>query len=255
LREFTTFKTFSQLSDWFKHKIHLSNKITTAIMFKQIIAILFFASSVAATGGKKSGSMKSSSDEMEYLTLYITNLSVRQPFAAFFVMTHNDMVGPLYKFGYPSSDALAKLAETGSPAGLVDKFSEADGVGEAFAFNEGAPYFGGDSLTIEVPVSEEYPYVTIATMAIHTNDCFVAINGMKLKKGDTLFLPGLDSGSEENNENCGSMPGPACADFPGNTADGNGEGFVHVHQGFFGIGDLPDARYDWRNPMAQVKVM
>eukprot|EP00545_Synedropsis_sp_CCMP1620_P007956 CAMPEP_0119006942 /NCGR_PEP_ID=MMETSP1176-20130426/2653_1 /TAXON_ID=265551 /ORGANISM="Synedropsis recta cf, Strain CCMP1620" /LENGTH=213 /DNA_ID=CAMNT_0006958979 /DNA_START=198 /DNA_END=839 /DNA_ORIENTATION=+ len=206
--------------------------------------------------GKMMGDSSSSSDDtVTTLTLKITNISVRQPFAPFFAMTHNEMADPLYEFGSPSTDELAMLAETGNPAGLVGLYTAMDGVGDVFAFNEGFPYFGGDSLSFEVNVSEDYPYVTIAAMAIHTNDCFVAINGMMLKKGDVLFLPGLDSGSEENNELCGSIPGPACSSVDGNTADGNGEGFVHIHPGFFGIGNLPDGRYDWKNPMVQVKVM
>jgi hypothetical protein len=74
-------------------------------------------------------------------------------------------------------------------------------------------------------------------MTIHSNNCFVAINGMMLGKGDMLFFPGLNSGSEENsNKNCASMSGPACTTVLGNTTDGNGEGFVHVHRGFFGLG-------------------
>ena len=89
-------------------------------------------------------------------------------------------------------------------------------------------------------------------MFINTNDCFVAINGMKLSKGDVLYLPGLDSGTEENNELCTSIPGPACPMGSGNVRSGNGEGFVHVHPGFFGVGDLAEERYDWRNPMAQI---
>jgi hypothetical protein len=70
-----------------------------------------------------------------------------------------------------------------------------------------------------------------------------------------LDTPGLDSGTEENNENCSSIPGPNCtAIAPGNTADENGEGFVHVHRGVIGVGDLP-LDTDWRNPMMRVAVM
>ena len=37
---------------------------------------------------------------------------------------------------------------------------------------------------------------------------------------------------------------------------GGGEGFVHVHRGFFGIGDvLSQAGYDWRNPMVRYEIM
>ena len=131
------------------------------------------------------------------------------------------------------------------------------GVDDAFIFNAEAPYFGGDTLEIEVEVSRQYPLVTIASMAINTNDCFVALNGVEVYNGLVIDAPGLDAGSEINNERCDSIPGPACADseLTGNMADGDGEGFVHVHRGFFGIGgELSAQGYDWRNPMMRVEV-
>ena len=93
-------------------------------------------------------------------------------------------------------------------------------------------------------------------MAINTNDCFVGAAGILLEDGLELYLPGLDAGSEENNELCNSIPGPACADIDtDNVRSGNGEGFVHVHRGFFGVGpDLSQVGYDWRNPMLKVEV-
>lgn len=94
-------------------------------------------------------------------------------------------------------------------------------------------------------------------MAINTNDCFISINGVPLESGDVFTGVGYDSGSEENNEECDSIPGPACANInTNNFADGNGEGFVHVHRGFFGIGaDLTASGYDWRNPMVRFEVL
>ena len=32
------------------------------------------------------------------------------------------------------------------------------------------------------------------------------------------------------------------------------EGFLHVHDAIHGIGDLPTSSWDWRNPVAQVRV-
>ena len=95
-------------------------------------------------------------------------------------------------------------------------------------------------------------------MAINTNDCFVSLNGVPLKPGDAFTGVGYDSGTEENNESCDSIPGPACAKInPFNYADGNGEGFVHVHRGFHGIGPdgLSAAGYDWRNPMVRWELL
>ena len=132
------------------------------------------------------------------------------------------------------------------------------GVGAAFAFSEGAPYFGGDSVYIDIPVDPYYPYVSVATMAINTNDCFVAINGQMLMSGDVFTGVGYDSGTEINNEDCASIPGPACADIDtNNVASGEGEGFVHVHRGFFGIGPsgLAADRYSWLNPMVRWEVL
>jgi len=86
-----------------------------------------------------------------------------------------------------------------------------------------------------------------------------------------LNLPGLDAGSEENNELCTSIPGPACSPESGNVRSKNGEGFVHVHRGFHGINEgnmhlakldngangrpLSQVGYDWRNPLMRVTVV
>jgi hypothetical protein len=35
---------------------------------------------------------------------------------------------------------------------------------------------------------------------------------------------------------------------------GDEEGFVHVHAGIHGIGDLVAADRDWRNPVAQIAI-
>ena len=42
----------------------------------------------------------------------------------------------------------------------------------------------------------------------------------------------------------------------GNERSGNGEGFIHIHRGFLGVGNdgLEPMRYDWRNPMMRVAV-
>ena len=135
-------------------------------------------------------------------------------------------------------------------------YEDMPSVGEAFAVADGAPYFGGESFVIELDYDHRYPYISLATMAIHTNDCFVAINGRRIKRGDVFTGPGYDSGSEANNELCSSIPGPACPMGSGNVRSGGGEGFVHVHRGFFGIGDvLSQAGYDWRNPMVRYEIM
>ena len=192
------------------------------------------------------------------ITVKVTNLSFQQPFGGFFVATHNQLTPPLFVLGDESSPELARLAEDVNPEPLVSLYKDLPGVDEAFSFSEGAPYFGGESVEIDIPYDPAYPYVTVASMAINTNDCFVSINGVALESGDVFTGVGYDSGSEENNERCDSIPGPACAEInEANFADGNGEGFVHVHRGFFGIGPdgLTTSGYDWRNPMVRWEVL
>ena len=70
-----------------------------------------------------------------------------------------------------------------------------------------------------------------------------------------LKRSGPNSGTEENNESCDSIPGPACPAGSGTVQSGNGEGYVHIHRGFFGIGGtLSQQGYDWKNPVIQIEV-
>lgn len=251
------------------------NKVICKMLFNKLIAGLFLILTtkvqarvlypMGGNGGKKKKMMnnkKSSKSEYKkgYIKLRITNISFQQPFGGFFVATHNDKAPRLFTLGSPASPELARLAEDGNPNPLVDKYSRLASVGEAFAFTTSAPYFGGQTLEIEIPYDKKYPYVTVASMAINTNDCFVSINGRRLKSGDVFTGVGYDSGTEVNNELCTSIPGPACPPSTGNTADGGGEGFVHVHRGFFGIAvnepnGLSAIGYDWRNPMVRFEVL
>jgi len=202
----------------------------------------------------------------------ITNAAYQQPFGGFFVAVHDCNAMPLYKLGQPASNALAVLAEDGNPMPLVQAYNGSMGVGKVFAFTEGAPYFAGDTASITVEVSRKYPYVSLATMAINTNDCFLGLNGVQVFRSghQVIDLPGLDSGTEENNELCTHIPGPACNPGGNSRATERAEGIVHVHRGFIGInegdedltdeelgangGPLTSFGYTWLNPMARVVI-
>ena len=53
-----------------------------------------------------------------------------------------------------------------------------------------------------------------------------------------LYPPGNGAGSEQNNELCQCIPGPASKDTIQNEICGNGEGFVNVHRGIQGISNF-----------------
>mmetsp|Transcript_3371 Transcript_3371/g.6654 ORF Transcript_3371/g.6654 Transcript_3371/m.6654 type:complete len:238 (-) Transcript_3371:234-947(-) len=203
----------------------------------------------------------------------IDNLSFNQPLGGIFVSTHAGRTPPLFTFNEPASPELAKLAEDGNPQPLVDLFTAARGVREAFSV--GGPIVPGSYKEFQMQIDYDSDLISLATMAVNTNDAFVALNGVKIdRRGGEFYLAGLDAGSEVNNELCSFIPGPACAGTSGNKRGVEGaEGFVHVHRGFFGINEgrdvafnidendvsargspLTQARYDWRNPMAKVTI-
>ena len=63
------------------------------------------------------------------------------------------------------------------------------------------------------------------------------------------------AGTEVNNELCSHIPGPACSATSGNAEQEPGEGFVHIHRGFYGIGgELSAAGYNWQNPVAEIYI-
>ena len=189
----------------------------------------------------------------------VTNMAFQQPMSRFFASVHSDSALPIYELGKPASQALALLAETGDPQPLVNFYSNpaagSFGVGDAGIVTDG-PLVPAEPRSFVITTSYTHPYVSFASMAVNTNDCFVGAAGILLRDGLQFTVPGLDAGSEENNELCNSIPGPACANIDTfNVRSGNGEGFVHVHRGFFGAGpDLSQSGYDWRNPMLQINI-
>ena len=76
---------------------------------------------------------------------------------------------------------------------------------------------------------------------------------MKLpNKHRSTLAPGYDGGSEINDELCANIPGPHCGGAA--FSDDDGEGYVHIHPGIFGVGDLQASEHDWKNPIAKITV-
>ena len=185
----------------------------------------------------------------------LTNMAYMQPFGPFFVLNHNNSASRLFSVGEVSSPALATLAEDGSPMPLIASYNGTRGARLAMAAGSG-PLFPGKSFTFMIETSDMHPFISLASMAINTNDCFAGIARVKPSSGVRIDSPGYDSGSETNDELCKNIPGPGCSAFPKtNRTDlsDNGEGFIHIHRGVHGLGDLEAAEYDWRNPMLRIQ--
>jgi hypothetical protein len=181
----------------------------------------------------------------------ITNISRGSFFTPILVASHRAEV-KLFTLGQPASPELATLAEGGDIAPLEQiLLGDSNVAGTGHSDGLLGP---GQSVTIQVP-AKNANQISLAAMILPTNDGFIALNGVEVPRSgsQTFMVPGYDAGSEPNDESCGNIPGPQCKGQGGSPTT-SGEGFVHVHAGIHGVGDLAAADYDWRNPMASVTV-
>jgi hypothetical protein len=188
----------------------------------------------------------------------VTNLTRGQQFTPLFVVTHRSGV-TLFELGSPASSELAMLAEEGDTAPLTQALSANPDVLDVVT--AGPLLDPGASRTVVARTQGSFDHVTVAAMLIPTNDGFFAVNGVEGPRGQkvvTVFSPAYDAGSEVNDETCASIPGPFFEECggpgTGGQPSGGEEGYVHIHAGIHGIGDLAADRRDWRNPVARITI-
>ncbi len=180
----------------------------------------------------------------------ITNVTSGQTFTPILVASHKRGVR-LFELGDMASDELATLAEGGDVAPLAALLAADPKVIDTA--DSGGLLGPGDSVTVVVD-AHGASRVSVAAMLIPTNDAFFALNGVKAPKhSKTVVSPAYDAGSEDNDEDCGNIPGPVCMGMGGSPGVG-GEDYVHIHAGIHGIGDLAADDFDWRNPVAQITI-
>lgn len=180
----------------------------------------------------------------------ITNLTKGQPFSQIVLATHRPGLR-WFRLGAEAPRPLVELAENGDPRPLAAVFHRADGVRDV-AVTSG-PLAPGESVVISLAAGGPHTRLSLAGMMTETNDGFFALHGAggPVRRGVRAHIsPGFDAGSEANDELCDSVPGPSC----GGEGGMDGEGFIHVHAGIHGIGDLEPARHDFRNPVARIQI-
>jgi len=217
------------------------NRISARVMLRNavwsFIALCVFTQPVFA------------SDDDDMYAVTITNLTPGETFTPILVVSHKK-THPLFKLGMPASEALAIAAESGNTDPILEGL-RASGVAYD-AVSTGALLAPGASVTVNVKTKGKYNRISVVSMLIPTNDAFIAVNGVKVKKHKVVMSPAYDAGSELNDELCANIPGPACGGEAVSAADG--EGYVHIHGGIHGVGDLSAAQYDWRNPTAKIMI-
>ncbi len=109
-------------------------------------------------------------------TMTIENISgtraITTPIAPVFYATH-DRSWTFFETGQAASAGLELLAEDGPPSDLVSEHNGAGGTGMVGASGSG-PAFPGDSYQFSVTPTAEYPYLSIASMLVESNDAFLA---------------------------------------------------------------------------------
>lgn len=183
----------------------------------------------------------------------VTNLTRGQIFGPPLVIAHAASF-QLFTLGSPASPGLAIMAED---AGLAVITQELQTNPAVFDISTGAaPLAPGARLTLRVQ-ARRGDRISVAQMLVTTNDAFFAVKGGELPRGrsaQVFYADAYDAGSEFNSESCVFVPGPPCgAGLVRDTA--GAEGYVYVHNGIHGVGNLDLAVLDWRNPVAKVTVV
>jgi hypothetical protein len=169
------------------------------------------------------------------------------------VATHNNHLEPLFLLGQPASSDLWNIAEDAINGPLATTWGNSPSVMDVEQGS--APIMPGQSATIVVKASKGFNRISLVGMLVTTNDGFYALNGMRLPDfgSVTYYSPGYDAGTEKDSELCSKIPGPPCGSH--NVRDTAGApGYVFIHSGIHGIGDLQPAQFDWKNPVAKITI-
>ena len=211
-----------------------------------------YALTTAAVSGLLLSSATASADGNTTYDVTITNITNAINFTPILVASHRKGIS-LYEPGSPASDELTAIAEGGDTAPLAAVLAADPRVADVQ--NSGGLLEPGQSVTVTVSARRGARFISLASMMLPTNDGFIALNSVRAPRHGsvTYYSQGFDAGSEPNDELCISIPGPTCGG-EGPSPGVDGEGYVHIHRGMHGIGDLAPEIYDWRNPVAAITI-
>lgn len=190
----------------------------------------------------------------------LLNLTANQPLSPVAVILHGQGYSA-WQLGQTSGDGLEQLAEGGDPTVLLQEATANAATRDAQAGVAAIP--PGTTATIDVTGLASGARLTVASMLVNTNDCFTGtdnadLTGLAIGAAQSWKLVPYDSGTENNGETAGSIPGPA----------GGGEGFnairddrdyVAVHPGVVSAddglaGSALNETHRFQNPVAKLVV-
>ena len=159
----------------------------------------------------------------------------------------------LFELGQPASAEVAAIAEDAVNGPLEDALAVDPKVYDQATGT--APIPPGQSATLTLQSARGARFFGAIGMLVVTNDAFFGAQGVKLPRHGSVSFRAVayDAGSEGNSESCEEIPGPPCGN-PGVRNVETAEGYVHVHAGIHGIGDLEPSQHDWRNPTVLITI-
>lgn len=184
----------------------------------------------------------------------ITNLTSGQIMSPAVIATHSNKVR-MFKAGKQASAAMAALAEDADASGVTAALDAAGAEVTDWVMASG-PLLPGATQSLEITVADG-DRLSLVSMLVTTNDAFAGLDSYDLSNLDgrhSFTIPAYDAGSEANNEGCDYIPGPPCGNGGVRARKGH-EGFVHIHPGIRGDGDLSKMTLDWRNPVMRIELI
>ena len=216
---------------------------------------LSIALALASTVAFSNAMASDDDDDLNTYHVTITNTTANHVITPPAVIAHNHKFN-LFKVTKPASDELAIMAESGNVSPLLDSLAGNKNVSATMSTLDQAPpvVLPGNSITVEIKAPKRTLF-TVAAMLATTNDAFTSVTMRAPKKNRSAYGDAMtyDAGSEDNNELCIDIPGPPCGGTNA-TIEGDGEGFVTIHNGVHGVGDLAPSQLDWRGPTATVRI-
>jgi hypothetical protein len=188
------------------------------------------------------------------VAVFITNIS-KQIISPPVVISHS-FETRIFWPGQPASDELAALAEDGDPSALAAALDANEHVLDVVVAD--GPLLPGETLRFDVEATGKYDRISAVGMLVSTNDAFFGLDNYRFR-GNTFKVPrttapAWDAGTEFNSEDCDFIPGPPCGSGGMRDTDG-AEGFIHIHSGINGHGDLSPGDWNWQNPVVSIAVV
>ncbi|MCB9396751.1 MAG: fasciclin domain-containing protein [Acidobacteria bacterium] len=196
----------------------------------------------------------------ETYKITVTNLTKGQIFSPPLVVAHSEAIA-LATPGTAASPGLVALAEDGDVNLLRSEIAGSSEVFDSVAF--AGPILPGATQSVTITARNPFRRISVAGMLVVTNDSFFLAE-LKAPQATFLGKAGLaddnlvyafayDAGSEANSERCSQIPAGPCNGAGVRNTDG-AEGLITISNGIHGVGDLDPAKYDWRGPVALVRI-